>query len=1103
MSLQLPQFLAKKSLTRQTLIQMALRIGLVIVLSTTISYFHLVSSLTSESLDRLEKYITERGERERAVFTLAVDNHTILKQAFLKELQKLGDRDPKVEFDQIFVKWSDGATRNRVKDENPQNFDTTESAGVFIGPQVNINADIRRRVLTAYKSASAYGPAWYNRFVDTYINSPENMVVNYWPGIPWGPGARADVDIRKEEFFYVSDKQHNPERQPAWTGLYFDLVAKVWMVSLETPVDDASGRHIATLGHDIVLNELLNRTLKQNVEGTYSMIFRGDGRLIAHPQRMEDIQKQAGYFDILKSHDPHLQKVYDLVKQRQPAQVIVDNAKYDEYLAVARIDEPDWYLVTVLPKAIVTKPAFDTARFVLMLGVGSLLIEILILFFVLRDQIAAPLIELIQSTKRIAAGDFNTAKIEREDEVGELANSFHQMAEQLKASFTTLEDKNQELQRLDRLKDEFLANTSHELRTPLNGIIGIAESLLDGAAGRLSKATETNLAMIVSSGRRLANLVNDILDFSKLKNKSIELQRKPVGLWELTEVVLTMSRPLIGNKNLQLVNAVHPEAPTVYADENRVQQVLYNLIGNAVKFTDSGRVEVSTEVVDRSLAVSITDTGIGIAEDKFDRIFESFEQADGSTAREYGGTGLGLAVTKKLVELHGGTIQVNSQIGKGSRFTFTLPLADSSDTVRVPEPSLISRALLVDRDEDKSAIANQVEVAIAETQVPEAETTVQQSFKILIVDDEPVNLQVLVNYLSLHNYTLVQAGNGTEALTAIEEGFKPDLMLLDVMMPRMTGYEVTRKIRQRFPATELPIILLTAKNQVCDLVEGLNVGANDYLTKPIVKDELLARIKTHINLCKLQDENVRMRAELDVTQRLQKMLLPAQTELEAIADLDIAGFMEAAAAVGGDYYDILTQNGIVKIGIGDVTGHGLESGVVMIMVQTAVRTLLASNETDPQRFFGTLNQVIYENTQRMRSSKNLTLTLMDYQDGQLHLSGQHEEVLVMRADGTVERVDTFDLGFPVGMVADIAEFVGQMQIPLDSGDGIVLYTDGITEAEGPNHKLYGLERLIEVAQQHWQQSAKEISRAVIEDVRSHIGQTTVYDDITLVVVKKR
>jgi len=253
----------------------------------------------------------------------------------------------------------------------------------------------------------------------------------------------------------------------------------------------------------------------------------------------------------------------------------------------------------------------------------------------------------------------------------------------------------------------------------------------------------------------------------------------------------------------------------------------------------------------------------------------------------------------------------------------------------------------------------------------------------------------------------------------------------------------------------------------------------------------------------LTAENLRLNAEIDVTRKLQQMILPKDLELSQIKDLDIAGFMEPAGSVGGDYYDVLHSNGRVKIGIGDVTGHGLESGVLMIMVQTAVRTLLANNETDPVKFLNALNSTIYDNVQRMNSEKNLTLALLDYSDGILSLSGQHETLIVVRSSGVVECIDTIDLGFPIGLESDITDFVASTRVELQPGDVVVLYTDGITEAENPTGELYGLERLCEVVKQNWQRDAADIRQAAIADLRQHIGDQKVYDDITLVVLKQK
>ncbi len=253
----------------------------------------------------------------------------------------------------------------------------------------------------------------------------------------------------------------------------------------------------------------------------------------------------------------------------------------------------------------------------------------------------------------------------------------------------------------------------------------------------------------------------------------------------------------------------------------------------------------------------------------------------------------------------------------------------------------------------------------------------------------------------------------------------------------------------------------------------------------------------------LKNENRRMGAELEVTRLMQQMILPRTEELAGIPGLDIAGYMDPASEVGGDYYDVLVTEGQIKIGIGDVTGHGLQSGVLMLMVQTAVRTLLACNEQDPIRFLAVLNRVIYDNIQRMNADKNMTLALLDYQDGSLKLSGSHEEMLIIRDNGQVERIGTHLLGLPLGLEADITDYVDQFEARMEPGDVVVLYTDGITEATNPEGEFYGLDRLCEQIKRHRHASAQVIQTAVIDHLREFIGSQEVYDDITLLVMKQR
>ncbi len=488
------------------------------------------------------------------------------------------------------------------------------------------------------------------------------------------------------------------------------------------------------------------------------------------------------------------------------------------------------------------------------LFISILAIALIILgTFVLAAWITRPIKQIVDGVNVIAKGnlDYPIDHVTARNELKILKQSIIIMVENMRNYINHIEKQNVELRELDRLKDDFLSNTSHELRTPINGIIGIADSMIAGASGQLPAKAEENLSMIVLSGRRLSNLVNDILDFSKLKHKNLMLQLKPTEIKVITDIVVTLSRPLVGRKKLEIINEL-PDEPPVEADENRLQQILYNLIGNAIKFTDVGEVRISGEIKDSTFLVKITDTGIGIAQEKIDRVFESFEQGDGSTARQYGGTGLGLSITKQLVELHGGQIWIESKVGQGTEVTFSLPISEAPAENQSGE---FSHTLSL--TQNLAALNLQREEGEEGEEGEEKDTTsltdsgARDGPTVLIVDDEPINLQVLENLLTLEDFSVVRANNGFEALEAVNSGLPISMVLLDLMMPKMSGFEVCRILREKHSPSKLPIIMLTAKNQVSDLVEGLMAGANDYVTKPFNKNELNARIKTHIQLARI------------------------------------------------------------------------------------------------------------------------------------------------------------------------------------------------------------------------------------------------------------
>ncbi len=447
------------------------------------------------------------------------------------------------------------------------------------------------------------------------------------------------------------------------------------------------------------------------------------------------------------------------------------------------------------------------------------------------------------------------------------------------------------LHKADNVKEEFIANVSHELRTPLTGIIGLSEIMLEKRGDALSENDRETLTMIKVSGQRLSNLVNDIIDFTAIKNGRLEMQTKTVDLKQICKMVVKMCVTLIGNKKVQLKEN-YPHGPVnVNGDEDRLQQVLFNLVSNAIKFTSQGSVTLKIEILDVDARVSVQDTGIGISLENQKKIFNRFYQVDSAESRQEGGTGLGLAISQRLVELHGTEIILRSKPGEGSLFFFDLPVVTGKPIIK-PEPS--RESLLLEKEEKRSIIMDS-KPAIQQRRAVEQDVESQgliskfvskRDGKILVVDDEYLNLRIVEEHLS-EDYTLTTALSGHEALELLEKD-KPDVIIMDLMMPVMTGFELCQHVRKRYRLDELPVIILTAKNRVEDLVRGLSVGANDYITKPFSKEELKVRVKKQFELLQLIDvkeENQRLNWTLEKYQESEQRLREKENRLAKMLDV--------------------------------------------------------------------------------------------------------------------------------------------------------------------------------------------------------------------------
>ncbi len=418
---------------------------------------------------------------------------------------------------------------------------------------------------------------------------------------------------------------------------------------------------------------------------------------------------------------------------------------------------------------------------------------------------------------------------------------------------------NERMRNLDALKENFLANTSHELCTPINGIIGLAESINENYAELSTEEIEQKIKMILRSGKRLANIVNDIIEFSQLANNELVLTLTNVPLHRTVTRVLGDLQENIGTKSLVLSSNISDDV-NVFSNEHRLTQILHHLVENAIKFTRKGSIRIFHYQDEKFDNISISDTGIGIAPEHIESIFTAFQQVDGSTKRASEGAGLGLSVILKLVELHRGKINVESVVGEGTTFRIMLPRAVVPATSQLQEGaggntqvadtqlSTTTRIPLLDEVNHKiHTVYFNSHLYADETSVPEY-VGADRKAKILIVDDDAVNRMVIAAHLRKQQFETVDAVDGYEALKIISEQHDIDLIVLDVMMPQMTGYETCEKIRKVHSLHMLPVIFLTANHQVGEVIKAFSVGGSDFLTKPIAGKMLCDKVKTHLML---------------------------------------------------------------------------------------------------------------------------------------------------------------------------------------------------------------------------------------------------------------
>ena len=483
-----------------------------------------------------------------------------------------------------------------------------------------------------------------------------------------------------------------------------------------------------------------------------------------------------------------------------------------------------------------TRQAAATAHFH---QVSTLVGRITIVVFIFSGVLAGVLAIVVSGrlqrglhVLKIGADTLGAGKLEyripvqSKDELGDLAAAFNDMGEGLRSAQAELRQRQHELEVLtdeaqsaNRAKSQFLANMSHELRTPMNAIIGYSEMLTDEAEDLGLQHFIPDLKKIRTAGKQLLALINDILDLSKIEAGKVELHHEEFDVRDMINDVATISEPLATkNSNTLVINVAEG---VMYSDLTRIRQILFNLLSNACKFTQFGTVELT--VTGESLPggdfmkFQVKDFGIGMTPEQVSRVFEAFAQADSSTTRKYGGTGLGLAITKKFCEMMNGTIDVESEIGKGTTFTVRLPKRAGKEADVSP-------------------------VVASAASLP---TSVQESIgHVLVIDDDPVIQDLMKSFLTRQGYTVTVADSGPTGLLRARE-MKPDVITLDIAMPEMDGWSVLSVLKNDPDLGDIPIVILT---MVDNKNLGYALGATEYLMKPIDRERLAAVLRKYSRL---------------------------------------------------------------------------------------------------------------------------------------------------------------------------------------------------------------------------------------------------------------
>jgi len=668
------------------------------------------------------------------------------------------------------------------------------------------------------------------------------------------------------------------------------------MVNVSAPIRSEDGRFIGAAAASIPLTSLLPTVRSRGFEGgqshtnddsEYTYIVSQDGNIIAHPDETlmlgDDGVSPSNIADLVAG--PYVSSA-----PRGHARIEVEGEPRLLYWIQA--PHSGWKIVLDVSEEKIRSPIDRLALRDILIVAAALLLTFIVVSYIAR-RMTAPITWLKSAAHALEHGEFSPDSLDpiaaRTDELGELAHSFQNMARtitqreqslaelaenleqtiqsrtaQLAQAVTDAQNARAHAEQANQTKSEFLANMSHELRTPMNAIIGYSEMLIEEAEAAKKPHVVADLQKIRNAGKHLLDLINDILDLSKVEAGKMPLYIEQFDVREMLNEVVTTISPLIEKNQNTLDLHFADDLGTMKADVTKVRQTLFNLLGNATKFTEKGTVtfEARREVVpadsdtapdgqsgslSERLVFVVHDTGIGMTPDQLSRIFEAFMQADSSTTRKYGGTGLGLPISRNFCLLMGGDLLVESEYGKGSTFTIVLPAKVSRKTANTQslggDTGDDDDASESGSENDDATDSGAVSVTKGSSLADAAQATAPDGATILVIDDDPVMRDITSRNLTREGYHVLLASDGPKGL-AIARAEKPAAIVLDILMPGMDGWAVLSALKKDPELRPIPVILAS---QLDEKEVGFALGAHDYLIKPVDKDRLVTAIRRHLD----------------------------------------------------------------------------------------------------------------------------------------------------------------------------------------------------------------------------------------------------------------